>query len=64
MNRKYYSKPKTSIAVDEDIYGYRHERVSYGNPTVSDHVATDTGLLDKDGNAIMRAPNPIGFIWS
>ena len=30
-------------------------------PTVSDHEATDTGLLDTTGEPIMRAPNPIGF---
>lgn len=29
--------------------------------TVPEHVATDTGLLDVDGNPIMRAPNPVGF---
>lgn len=28
---------------------------------VCDHEATDTGLLDKHGNAIWRAPNQIGF---
>lgn len=31
--------------------------------TVSDHEATDTGLLDEAGNTIWRAPNPMGFIW-
>lgn len=30
-------------------------------PTVDIWVPIDTGLLDKDGNCIMRAPNPIGF---
>ena len=30
-------------------------------PTVCDHVAVDTGLIDTDGNSIMRAPNPVGF---
>jgi len=30
-------------------------------PDVPEHVAVDTGLIDLDGNAIMRAPNPIGF---
>lgn len=28
---------------------------------VSDHEAVYTGLLDSDGNAIMRVPNPMGF---
>lgn len=30
-------------------------------PAVSDHEAADTGLLDMNGDTIMRAPNPIGF---
>lgn len=29
--------------------------------TVDEHVATDTGLIDKDGNTIWRAANPCGF---
>lgn len=33
------------------------------NLSVSDHEATDTGLLDATGNTIWRAPNPMGFIW-
>lgn len=32
-------------------------------PAASDHEAADTGLLDADGNSIMRAPNPMGFVW-
>jgi len=28
---------------------------------VPEHEAVETGLLDEHGNAIMRAPNPIGF---
>lgn len=30
-------------------------------PTVSDHEPINTGLLDSNGDAIMRAPNPCGF---
>ena len=30
-------------------------------PSVCDHEATYTGLLDVDGDPIMRAPRPIGF---
>lgn len=29
--------------------------------TVDDHVEGDTGLIDHRGDAIMRAPNPMGF---
>lgn len=28
---------------------------------VCDHEATDTGLLDADGNTVWRAPLPVGF---
>ena len=33
------------------------------NLSVPDHEATDTGLIDANGDAIMRAPNPMGFVW-
>lgn len=29
--------------------------------TVSDHRPVDTGLVDRHGNPIMRAPRPVGF---
>lgn len=32
-------------------------------PTVSDHEAVDTGLVDKSGEPIMRMPYPVGFLW-
>ncbi|EPR09773.1 hypothetical protein M527_06500 [Sphingobium indicum IP26] len=32
-------------------------------PAVSDHEASDTGLIDASGDPIMRAPNPMGFVW-
>lgn len=32
-------------------------------PAVADHEAADTGLIDEMGDPIMRAPNPMGFIW-
>ena len=33
-------------------------------PTVADHEAADTGLVDQNGDPIMRAPNAMGFIWN
>lgn len=33
-------------------------------PMIREHEATDTGLLDADGNTIWRAPNEMGFVWS
>lgn len=32
-------------------------------PQVCDHEPTDTGILDANGDPIMRAPNEMGFIW-
>lgn len=31
---------------------------------IPDAIATDTGLLDSNGDTIMRAPNEMGFVWS
>ena len=33
-------------------------------PTVSETTSIDTGLLDKDGNRIMRAPDKIGAYYT
>ena len=30
---------------------------------VPEHEPTNTGLLDARGDAIWRAPNPMGFLW-
>lgn len=57
---RYFSAPKAKVKsecwwYDEPI---RHD------VTVCDHEATDTGLIDANGDRIMRAPNPVGFVWS
>lgn len=52
-------RPKSWIA-DDDTWTVP---VATSIPTVCDHEATDTGLIDANGDAIMRAPNPMGFIW-
>ena len=51
-------KPKALWVEDEEAWG---EESPYNLPTVCDHDAIETGLLDADGNLIMRAPYPIGF---
>lgn len=55
---RYFTRPR-SLWVEDDFEhpDPRHDPL----PEVSDHVATDTGLVDQYGDAIMRAPNPIGF---
>lgn len=31
------------------------------NMDVPEHIDTDTGLVDSNGETIWRAPNPVGF---
>lgn len=57
---RYFSRPKSLWVDDEDAWP---ADVSGHIPDVPDHKATDTGLIDVEGNAIMRAPRPMGFIW-
>ena len=60
MKPRYFVQRRTKA--DDDDYFWR-EPVAEHIPVVSDHEATDTGLIDREGNAIPRAPNPMGFIW-
>lgn len=54
---RYFTKPRAWVA--DDLYA--DDAPMLPALTVSDHEATDTGLLDHNGDAIMRAPNPVGF---
>lgn len=56
---RYYVQRRPLVAVSEDDWYPTGN--SWFVPTVSDHEAVDTGLVDADGDPIMRAPNPIGF---
>lgn len=64
---RYFTRPKaaTVFAPGQD-WGWC-EMPDFGRASnvsgfeVSDFVPTDTGLLDHHGDAIMRAPNVIGF---
>lgn len=51
-------RARSFFVADEDTWT---ADVAGHMPTVCDHEATDTGLLDANGDMIMRAPNPIGF---
>lgn len=55
---RYFTRPRSFFVADEDTWTVS---VAAHMPTVSGHGATDTGLLDANGDMIMRAPNPIGF---
>lgn len=54
---RYFAKP-ARVKSEAD---YWPEPPLMTSIDVCDHEAVDTGLLDADGNAIWRAPNPIGF---
>lgn len=55
---RYFTRAKALWVEDENAWD---APVMSNIPTVCDHDAIDTGLLNADGNTIMRAPNPIGF---
>lgn len=61
MRGRYFVQRKAFFVADEDIWP---TDIAGHIPSVADHVATDTGLLDQNGDPIMRAPNEMGFIWS
>lgn len=58
MPRYFVQRRKVRASYDED-----GDYISDHVPTVCDHEAVDTGLVTETGDPIMRAPNPIGFIW-
>lgn len=63
MRPRYFTRPRAGkpLYVETPLWpDAEPQRIS---PTVSDHEATDTGLIDERGDPIMRAPNPIGFVW-
>lgn len=60
---RYFIRPRAWVGTD---FGQPYDATDYSAPmvpalSVSDHDAKDTGLLDANGDRIMRAPNPMGF---
>lgn len=62
---RYFTRPRAWTGTDfgQPYDAPDHAEAFRPHLDVPDHEATDTGLLDKDGNSIWRAPNPIGFVW-
>lgn len=58
MPRYFSARRKALWVEDEDAWD---APIQSHVPTVCNHEAIDTGLLDSNGDPIMRAPNPIGF---
>lgn len=56
---RYFTVRAKPVRADDEYWADTAPYVT--NLTVSDHEATDTGLLDASGDPIMRAPNPMGF---
>lgn len=54
---RYFTRPR-SFCVEDDT---DRDPINLGTPSVPEHVATDTGLLDVRGDTIWRAPPPMGF---
>jgi len=59
VSRYYSRRPARSFYVEDDTYP--SEQPMIPQISVDDHEAVDTGLLDLNGDTIMRAPNPMGF---
>lgn len=52
---RYFTRPRSSDWFPSD------DCPRPSSMDVPDHNPVDTGLIDRDGNAIWRSPNPIGF---
>lgn len=57
MSRYYVKRPRASLWVDDAV----DVRAPDHMPSVCDHDPIETGLLDVNGDPIMRMPRPIGF---
>lgn len=55
---RYFSRPTSLWVEDEAAWD---APICANMPTISDHEAINTGLLDANGQTIWRAPNPVGF---
>lgn len=59
---RYFTRRAAKASTRSDGW-WNDEGLVLNNLSVSDHEAADTGLIDVNGEAIMRAPNPMGFVW-
>ena len=59
MSRYFVQRRKSAVRASDDDWAPVGN--AWNVPFAAGHQAVDTGLIDKDGNAILRLPNPIGF---
>lgn len=59
---RYFTRPHVALWVEDEYCAPSPGHINA--PLVPEHIATDTGLVDVNGDSIMRAPNPVGFVWS
>lgn len=57
MSRYFVARRTRAFFVEDEHYASAQSHL----PTVNDHEAVDTGLLDVTGEIIFRSPNPCGF---
>lgn len=55
---RYVTRPVRAFYVEDDTY---RDPINWGPPSVPEHIATETGILDHRGDMIWRTPDPIGF---
>lgn len=63
---RYFTRPRSIRPRADDAPPGSAEDTWFTDPllpslTVDDHVAVDTGLIDRRGDPIMRGPDPVGF---
>jgi hypothetical protein len=56
---RYFTAPRSAHYVEDEYYAPEPGRIA--DVFVPDHHAVETGILDAQGDMIMRAPNPVGF---
>lgn len=62
MSARYFTRRAPKAQTRSDGW-WDNEGLVLNSLSVPDHEATNTGLIDASGDAIMRAPNPMGFVW-
>jgi len=56
---RYFTRPRALDRIQDEFWD--DESPLLPSLSVPDHEAVHTGLVDRHGDPIMRAPNPIGF---